>query len=152
MNKQEVIRKAFNNVLQKVSYKYKKQVLDNIAEDGWCEMFDSDNNLISPSFKKLGFSYEFSERHIETKQLGDACYWRPKSLRGIEMNNSWTKIENEADLPKESGDYWTYEKNGSIGIRFFMSIAQTWGNHEMEVKEPNVTHYQPITKPLKPIY
>ena len=67
-------------------------------------------------------------------------------------NNGWIKIESESDLPKESGEYWTYEKNGSIDIRFFMYMPKIWDIHEMEFEQPNVTHYQPITKPLKPIY
>ena len=31
------------------------------------------------------------------------CYWRPMTLKGIENNNGWIKIENEKDLPKEKG-------------------------------------------------
>ncbi len=78
--------------------------------------------------------------------------YRPKSLQGIESNNGWIRIESEEDLPKESGDYWVYETNGAIGIRFYMSVPQKWGNHEMEVKNPQVSHWQPIVKPEKPIY
>lgn len=77
---------------------------------------------------------------------------RPKSLQGIEDNNGWIRIESEEDLPNESGDYWVYDVNRSIDIRFYMGFSKTWGNHEMEADVPKITHYQPIVKPKPPLY
>ena len=41
-------------------------------------------------------------------------YYRPISLRGIETNNSWIRIESEKDLPSEDCDVFLYFKDGEI--------------------------------------
>ena len=40
-------------------------------------------------------------------------YFRPKSLKGIENNNGWIRIESEADLPEKEfyKGYHTYPVN-----------------------------------------
>lgn len=60
-------------------------------------------------------------------------------------NNGWIKIESEADLPKESWNYWIMQSDGLI---------QTLKEYEDNKKYFQIiaTHYQPITKPEKPIY
>ena len=68
-------------------------------------------------------------------------YYRPISLRGIETNNSWTAILSEKDLPSEEAFYWVMDKNGQM--------------HQVHYEDITVeycTHYQPITKPLPPIF
>lgn len=60
-------------------------------------------------------------------------------------NNGWTRIESEADLPKDSWNYWIMQSDGLI---------QTLKEYEDNKKYFKIiaTHYQPITKPEKPIY
>jgi len=61
-------------------------------------------------------------------------------------NNGWIKIESEADLPKAYGYYFEFDNlsNDVNIIQFRLENIVYWIE--------NVTHYQPITKPLKPIY
>lgn len=56
-------------------------------------------------------------------------------------NNGWIKIKSEKDLPTENGFYWTINKKGLI-----------FQNHIEDIEPFHHTHYQPIVKPLKPIY
>lgn len=76
----------------------------------------------------------------------EGAYIRPKSLKGIENNNGWIKIESEKDLPKENGECFVIDSTGKIEIvhyRYLRNcILEGWP----------YTHYQPINKPLKPLY
>lgn len=81
----------------------------------------------------------------------------PSSLEGIETNNGWTRIESEADLPKESTYCWFILK-GVDKIqygRFILSLSNVkrfflYDGDNYNYSE--VTHYQPIIKPQPPIY
>lgn len=77
--------------------------------------------------------------------------YRPKSLRGIENNNGWIKIESEEDLPKHQGDYFVYTHNKVIetiyadgDISLMKHTSKSWIR--------NFTHYQAIEKPKPPVY
>lgn len=76
---------------------------------------------------------------------------RPKSLKGIENNNGWIKIESEDDLPKENGYFFTksdvwWEPYYRIDV-FCGKLANSFENGKS-----CFTHYQPIQKPKPPIY
>ena len=80
---------------------------------------------------------------IEYDGLGK---FRPKSLRGIENNNGWIKIESAADLPKEDGFYWVIDSEASEVIdRYFEK-----GNHDFFKQFSS--HYHPVIKPDLPLY
>lgn len=67
---------------------------------------------------------------------------RPKSLKGIENNNGWIRLESEDDrYPNE--DVWISNFNGN-GIAFF--------HDALKLIPKECTHYQPIEKPKPPIY
>ena len=88
----------------------------------------------------------------EVDRYGNMDLWRPKSLNGIESNNGWISINSEKDLPSEDEFYWVFDGLG-IYFSFFKSkhkefIDQT----DNECAFYNITHYQPIVKPLKPIH
>lgn len=133
MNKQDVIMKAYG--------KRYEVLKDEINENG---VFVGDTDCIT---NKEFYEWDFvaSTTPLNVGKLVSGS--RPKSLLGIETNNSWIKIESEADLPNNSSALiWVYTDKGNIYNYFFYS---TWFSiNELE----KVTHYQPITKPLKPIY
>lgn len=90
-----------------------------------------------------------NENKIEFEHLpNNANLFRPKSLKGIENNNGWVKIESENDLPKENEQhYWTItENNPDIKERYFNKFFNEYKG------EGKVTHYQPIEKQKPPIY
>lgn len=74
--------------------------------------------------------------------------WRPKSLRGIETNNFWIRIESEEDLPKEEGEYNIITIKGQhIGTANFTGTdisKQIWLNA--------YTHFRVIENIKRPIY
>lgn len=71
-------------------------------------------------------------------------------------NNGWIKIESEADLPKEAGDYWAVWKDGEVARKQFFcgaikNIYSPNGNiSEYDWWLRHITHYQPIVKPEPP--
>ncbi|MDV3943611.1 hypothetical protein CMT69_01500 [Elizabethkingia anophelis] len=48
---------------------------------------------------------DFGEENVESKVKGDKLIYRLKILRGIETNNSWTRIESEEDIPDNNELY-----------------------------------------------
>jgi len=89
----------------------------------------------------------------EAKKEDDVCYWRPKSLQGIENNNGWIKIESEDDLPKQENNLWLLLSDGSCILGDY-NIFQKKFRHRLEgvCTDDEVTHYQPIEKPQPPLY
>lgn len=68
---------------------------------------------------------------------------RPKSLKGIEDNNGWIRIES--DLPKETEcNFYDIVNNN-----YWTDMVDKYGNFNYETK---ATHYQPIQEPEPPIY
>jgi len=126
--KEEIIREAYG-----VNYN------PHIDENGWFDMAYFDHvNITSEQFN------EWSKKNANI---------RPKSLQGIETNNSWTKIESEADLPKAGAYdmsrfkliYWT--DNG-------LYYSEDYKRHKLHYDNLEITHYQllPIQKPLPPLF
>jgi len=103
-----------------------------------------------------GWTYEVNEKWLENSMNLDielnGKYCRPKSLKGIENNNGWIKIESEEDLPKESGVYEACINEEYIGrIRFSREFNEWSCIYDSDnLRFPS--HYQPIIKPQPPIY
>ena len=80
--------------------------------------------------------------------------FRPKSLKGIEHNEGWIKIESEEDLPKLKNEYHVV-RNGDIQKALY-SGKNRWFVHlrdfPLETDVAGSTHYQPIIEPNPPIY
>nr|WP_297310389.1 hypothetical protein [uncultured Flavobacterium sp.] len=128
MTKEEKIKEAYGE--------YYETVKNYIDDNGWCVLNVSQKEPIN-----------FFAHHGKTewKPIKERVCWRPKSLQGIEDNNSWIKVESEADLPKESYNYWIFQNDGLI---------QSMKEYELNKKYYNIeaTHYQPIEKPKPPLY
>jgi hypothetical protein len=103
----------------------------------------------------------FVETNISYEDISDIGFTHtdhfctPKSLQGISNNNKWVRIESEADLPKETDKYWVM-RNGVIDIGTYSLPYNKWmcsGQYYFAtLGDLKITHYQPIIKPLKPIY
>lgn len=122
MTKEEKIKEAYGEL-----YETNKSKID---EDGWCS-----GRVNLPN------------THIEWHP-SRWMYWRPKSLEGLESNNGWIKIESEADLPKEYSEYWCFDRNNDIEIRYFNPYSSLDKREYLKF----ITHCQPIVKPKPPIY
>ncbi|MDV3768125.1 hypothetical protein CMU26_01025 [Elizabethkingia anophelis] len=118
--KQQAIKAAYGEHWDKVK--------DYVDEDGWCNAF----------FGIAARDFDDTESKREV--------WRPKSLSGIETNNSWTRIESEEDMPKEPGHYFVMDifRTEPCIIVFEETLKKNW----LEV----VSHYQPIETPKPPIF
>lgn len=116
-----------------------KDYKDFINNNGWTEIEED----------ILGF--QFCSDDVEYLNFNMSNLWRPKSLRGLENNNGWIKIESDADLPKEVIDCWFLLADGSIYLGHYTTRGYFCnGGDDIEINI--VTHYQPIVKPLNPIY
>jgi hypothetical protein len=116
--KEDVIKEAYGEFFEVEK--------ENIDTNGWTN--DSDRHRFN--------DLEFNEKH---------SVMRPLSLKGIENNNGWIKIESEADLPKIIGDYWSFD--GKEVCNHHFEHSPFW------IKQwKYVTHYQPIQKPNPPVF
>jgi hypothetical protein len=134
--------------------KTKQEVIQTGWAENWDLLFDSEREhalqndgwILNTGLKLINkITFDFKDMHII---FASPEQWiRPRALKGIETNNGWIRIESEADLPKDSGEYFAY--NGeSVIIEDFRRLQQQ--NKDMWLKL--YTHYQPIIKPLPPIY
>jgi hypothetical protein len=140
--------------------KTKQEVIQSALTENWDLLFDSEREhslqndgwIPNTGLKLINkITFDIKEMHIT---YGNPEQWlRPKSLAGIETNNGWTCIESEDDLPKEKGDYWVIW-DGRIVITYWYGKDNQYADLEKQNRDwmKVVTHYQPIIKPLPPIY
>lgn len=135
--KEEVIKEAWGIHWNKMDKRGQEQALE---DNGYCH-----KNYVN---SEIDFE-------IEVHKYPDVDFIRPKSLQGIENNNGWIRIESEANLPKtqsiteEIHCFIKSSDNEIIGMgKFSFGSFKTFFGNNYE----NVTHYQPIVKPNKPLY
>lgn len=129
MRKQEKIQEAYGE--------YWEQVKDYVDENGWITTWDLVSYLgVIP---KDGFKVKIKGKKIKHQ---DNLH-RPKSLKGIENNNGWIKIESEEQYDElENGEYeWYNIENGKYDKGDLWSYGV-------------FTHYKIVPKiePQPPIY
>lgn len=121
---------------QVISDAYPKDYKGSIDANGWT------NHVALQCFKN---------DELESKVKHGTLIYRPLSLKGIENNNGWKRVESENDLPKHSIDCHFELKDteqvfigGYVSHRnCFMSGAYTF---------LNVIAYRPIENAPKRIY
>ncbi len=138
--------KAKNKVIQDAYGEYYEKCKPD--ENGW-------SNEICDFFLDLNDNGEIDYWNFDVNNM-----WRPLTLKGIENNNGWIKIESEKDLPKKSLLFWV--KLNSEGIKEFFHNKTSDGitynrfmpNSEFYIEEwmKYVTHYQLAITPPKPLY
>lgn len=134
MTKEEVIKESWGIHLDKMDKRGQEQALE---DNGYCH-----KNYVN---SEIDFE-------IESLPFPDNEFIRPKSLKGIENNNGWIKIESEADLPKEEKDYWVVDSDGEVFICFFDTDYKAFKGYFHYDQNGKITHYQPIEKPKPPLY
>ena len=115
---------------------------EQVEDNGFCDYYALPTDFDLHQFDCI-YSYDKE----------DIIKVRPKSLQGIENNNGWIKIESEADLPKKSCSCWIEVDELEINTPFWYNhdTTQFYFKHIIYTIS-EVTHYQPINKPLKPLY
>jgi len=135
--KEEAIKKAWNELVGPDNFNALR--LDKEVYSDWrCRK-------LVPS-GKLDLLHDRFKIGSSMKSGLDLIY-RPKSIRTIDENNGWIRIEPDgSNLPKEGEFkvYWYDEKSSEI--------AQNFETVKTLFKGGLITHYKPITPELKPIY
>lgn len=132
MTKQDKIKEAWGQ--------YYQLVKNELDEHGRYSYYD-DNSI-----KRKSKLWQFE--NIETHQISNLDLLIPSSIKGIENNNGWIKIESEADLPKDyeiSYYAWNSENDRDYYVANIWTVINRY-------HLGCVTHYQPIEKPKPPIY
>lgn len=134
MTKIDVIKRAYEDAgvdWDKISRK--------VDDNGFADMY-----YVNPIFTNL------AGNDIESMDADDKhCrFWRPITLKGIETNNGWTRIESEKDLPTEEGWYevcksWNPEEN----FEYYYPDSADSRSQLM-----TYSHYKKVTRSQPPIY
>lgn len=138
--KQEAIRKAFCDKWDLFTDEYKNHLL---TKKHWVDMsikygaLSGLNYYKSPTPQILTYNNEI-EINCE--------FWRPISLKGIEDNNGWTRIEpDDSNIPTEPDTYMGYSP--TVGeVRCCKTSLKSL------FKNGTITHFRIYTEHHKPIY
>lgn len=125
-------------------------------KEAWGKDFPKNKGVDGNGWSIGVFWYEdFDFKKFDTIEISHGYYnIRPESLKGIENNNGWIKIESEADLPKECAEYDVI-KNKTITKATYIGKDRWFVPDNDFPKTTNIhgiTHYQPSLKPKPPIY
>lgn len=127
MTKEEVIKQAYGD--------YWETVKDYVNNNGWCSW-------------KWCRPENIAIRKSLNEESNGCGAWRPKSLKGLETNNGWIKIESEQDLPKDQTakyDLCHISKPGYLPNESLYFLKAFW-------MLGTITHYQPTLQKEKPLY
>lgn len=131
MNKEEKIKEAYGE------YWDKMKLWINI--DGW---FNKN------AFFNKNFFFKYDDLNLFFYHKED--FMIPISLKGIENNNGWIKIESENDLPDNIEGLWEVVRNGE---QIFIELLKD--NKQRLYKDflkDGITHYKIKEKSQPPIY
>lgn len=144
MTKQEIIKKSWGDLWEKLHEEGQKEAYNN---NGWTAPYLWSGKTVSES--KKNYNSDINASSIDLDYQGVPAYLlRPKSLRGLETNNGWTKIESEDDLPKynSGGKFKCFTELGN-------EVDLNGGNAVRNAyKFSDVTHYRLMKEDAKPIY
>lgn len=112
---------------------------DNVYSNGWIKDRDYWGSWPDGTTEIKWQTTDHDNDYYDTR--------RPMSLKGIETNQGWTRIESEADLPTEAGYYNVYRSDGSISENVYKKydIAELFN-------EGIITHYRKVEPLPIPIY
>ena len=126
-NKKEAIKKAYGEYYD----------ICKPNENGWCNYDDIGIKV----FRALDmYSYNSFCNNVV----------RPKSLQGIENNNSWISVNDR--LPTDNSFYWVFAPKVLSNPFICEFIVEYKEFIENMIYTDLVTHWQPIQVPPKPIY
>jgi len=77
----------------------------------------------------------------------DNHLYMPASLKGIETNNGWTRIDSEEDLPTSGMKNYMYCVDGKPSV-FVVNLCVLLSLS----KDGMVSHYMALPSPQAPIY
>lgn len=152
MTKQECIQQAWGDLWEKLHEEGHKEAYNN---NGWTAPHLWLGKTVSESMEN--YNADINTSSIDLDYVGMPTYLlRPESLRGLETNNGWTKLESEDDLPPTSPQKYKVFYNGPMGyfkkepINFdaeYTSVAVG-----LMFKQRRITHYKLAKEDPKPLY
>lgn len=138
--KQQAIINAYGN--------YWQEVKGFVDVNGWCEYNVISHGVTNGMHPKYDLNLDMDLIRVKNDYGAGNFLWQPKQLAGLEDNLGWIIIESEDDLPKEPTYCWFLDKErGFIAGKYLCN-----GKDNIAFILENATHYQPISKPQKPIY
>lgn len=97
-----------------------------------------------------GVKYDTWDGRFEVNNL----FHRPKELTGIEYNNGWIKIESEADLPEQGGEYTVFRMSKKSTATYCKN--DRWmipeNDYPKTTFQHGITHYRKKEIIPNPIY
>jgi hypothetical protein len=136
MTKQEAIERAYGEYWDKVK--------NNLTGMFWFKSREVLGDFANTAISKIYPNIEWE--CLDNYHAFFCYYFRPKSLKGLEDNKGWIKIESEDDLPKESCRMWVLGVGSTAPNIIYFTPSQ------FKIIHNTCSHYQTIIKPEPPIY
>lgn len=143
MTKEEKIKQTYLELIGQEKYNFIK---GQINEMGVCQIMDKYHSLITPNTALMDLGFKIDDERITSWLDSAGGYFIPISLKGLEDNNGWIKIESEEDLP-EFGYYEVVERNSGIHSR--ATLDKDFG---AKISFQHFSHYQEIKQIPPPLY
>jgi len=149
MTKEELIKEAWGEYWSLFSTTTKERILLN---KGSVDYFLLSNQERDNTEELIG---DIRKLECTNTDEGTKRFFRPLSLKGIEDNNGWIKINNKEDLPKEDVHCYIISKysENSIMEAYYITTSNKFHVDAIIQYDTNeVTHYQVINKPNLPLH
>lgn len=119
---------------------------EEVIKDAWGHNIPN-GGIDENGWSKKSIRYEYFDlKGYDSQNYLEGAYIRPKSLKGIGDNNGWIAIDDKIKV--DNGKYWVRFFNPDTNIESLEVINVLHGVIDYYF----ATHYQPINKPLKPLY
>lgn len=150
MNKETAIYNAWMELIDAELFNEHKDIID---ENGWVQNCLPNAKFVATIIKRNGRCADlFDSKSNENWET----FIRPLTLKDLETNNGWTKIETAEDLPTDiSETYECYDINGNVTERKIYDIDGVfeWGEYNSErLTQSDITHFRVKIKHPKPHY
>lgn len=132
--------------------KTKQEVIQEAYGDAWecLKGHVDDNGFVTalrenPTSDTHPLTHGFPLAEIQMKHFLDSFDWRPNSIRDIEGNNGWIRVE---DKMPEFGQMLLLVHNGKPNELKFKGKHV----HEFLGQGRNITHWKPVEEIKPPLY
>lgn len=129
MEKEEIVKLAYGNAWNDVK--------DVISGGSWVHEDDLSYDMAGFKSSDIHFS-EYSNEH-----------WQPKSLKGIDENNGWTRTDEV--LPSKKGYYYVCV-NGEYNQGFRFYLTDKASDNSIDFFKENYSHWRFVGEFENPIY
>jgi len=131
--------------------KIKEAWIAEIGEEGYKDISDYINPVDGYCLGYFTYMYLNPMAYQRLRSEGEVIAYRPKSIKNIELNNLWNRIEE--GLPDEVTNCYLRKDGLTFYPFLYLPTANQFEGEDGTRYDPDeFTHWQKIIEPIPPIY